>query len=122
MLGGKMDTKQKIKQIIKQKCSYPNCDKRQFMTCSLPVLKQLESGQFIEPNSTGNSSISMGVPLCQDHFQYSMVGLLAVVEREDKHFIHGPFEIIETVKAVLEAEKLIEMFNKEKAKHKRSKK
>lgn len=117
-----MQTNQKIKELMKQKCAYPSCNKKQFMSVSLPIMKQLESGNFIEPESTKNSSVSMGVPLCQDHFQYSMVGMFGVIEKEGEHFLHGPFEIIETVKGILEAEKMIELFNKEKKKQKRGKK
>ena len=111
--------KDKIKELREAKCAYPQCKKKQMMTTSLPVITTLESGKIIDPLSGKNFSAQIGVPFCEEHLFYAMQGAFCIGIREGKHYLQGPFEIIETVKVVLKVEKMKEDLKKVKRKKKK---
>jgi len=102
----------KFKALANAKCEYPNCGKKQMMTCGLQILNATESGQLISAQDGKDQAMTVGVPLCEEHMIYAMQGLLAAVEEKGQFRLHGPFELIHIVNAVLEAGKFKEDLGK----------
>ncbi len=105
----KQEIEERIRKMAKAHCAYPKCGQKQMMSCGLPIVKILESGKVIVPDS----SISISVPLCSYHFRIASMGLLAVREVRNKYMLHGPFDSIRIAEAVFEAKEFSkEILNK----------
>lgn len=100
----KQEMDEKVKKMAQAKCSYPECRKRQMMFCSLQIISMLESGKiFTHYQEKSGSGMQMSVPLCAYHFRLAAAGLLAMMEKRNKQYIHGPFDMIRIAEAVFDA-------------------
>lgn len=98
-------TKEEVEELMKKAreapCAYPGCDKKQMMTCSLAVLTPLADGRM-EPSE----SMGLGVPFCDYHSLLAMNGMFGVVtdDKLGKQQLHGPFDVIQVVESVFNAQ------------------
>ncbi|TET75172.1 MAG: hypothetical protein E3J56_01100 [Candidatus Aminicenantes bacterium] len=109
----KAEMKEKLKKMAQAKCAYPGCKKRQMMTVSLQIISLLESGKIFTPYTGKDSAMNIGVPLCTYHFRIAAAGLLAVMEKRNKHYVHGPFDIIKVAEAVFDAKEFSKSIQEE---------
>ena len=110
----KEETDKAIKEMREAKCAYPFCEKKNMMTCSLPVVRKTEDGKIVAVDENEEGGMQITVTLCEDHMPYAMMGLFACLLDGDKTYLHGDFKTIETARAVYMAERMKEEPKEEK--------
>ena len=100
----------KLKALQDAKCVWPECEKKNDITCSLPLLRVLESGAL-----EAAEGMMLGFPFCMAHSMYAMSGLVGVIEnkeQQERYELHAPFEMFRVCEAVNMAYRMSEMKEK----------
>jgi len=76
----KQELDKQLEEMRTARCSYPNCGKEQFMSCSVPYGFFTESGKLNFPLESKDGGTSLIVPLCAYHFPFVGRGVIAMTD------------------------------------------
>lgn len=93
-----------LKEMHKQKCIWPGCKEKQFMTVSLQLMEQTAEGQ-LKPKGDQESSQGIGAPFCNYHFAIASCGLCVAVEqpgaKPGQFGLLAPMDMVQAAEAVV---------------------
>lgn len=96
----KTEIESKLEAFKKAKCTWPECNDKQFMAMSLPLVKVLENGSI-----DASEGMHMAIPFCFYHSIIVGNGLFGITDTVDSndHQLVGPFDSVEHVESVIAA-------------------
>lgn len=102
-MKSKKDVKKIMEGITQAKCSYPECDKKNMITVSLPIISDLESGQI-----EASEGMALGVPFCNYHSFIAMSGHFGIKTdpKGEKNKLFAPFPMITLIESVIHAREM----------------